>query len=440
MKEQRFLPTMSPGLVRVAEAAQRNRGRLLSLSHHIDVEALRRAYARLRGNAAVGVDGVSKREYGESLEENLQDLHERLKTKRYRHQPIRRVYIDKEGGKKRPLGVSCTEDKVVQDSLRELLQAVYEQDFLPCSHGFRPRRNAHDALRALDKAVHGGGANWVLEADIVSCFDRIDRKKLMELLQRRCADKSLLRLIGKCLHVGILEDGGVVSPETGTTQGSTLSPLLANVYLHYVLDLWFEDEVKAKLQGKATLIRYADDFVIAFGRKEEAQQVLRWLVSRMAEYGLELHPEKTRLIDFRCPPPNQRGGKGPGTFDFLGFTVLWSRSRRGNWYMATQSRVSRLRRARKAIHAWCKSHRHLPIEDQHAALVRRIRGHFNYFDVRGNIRRMRLLIRHVERSWYKWLNRRSQRSTMSWKRFKDLLRSYPLPVPKSRVVLWGSAL
>ncbi len=438
--EQRFLPTMSPGLVRVAEAAQRNRGRMLSLAHHIDVDSLRRAYTRIRGKAAVGVDGVTKQEYGENLEENLRDLHKRLKTMQYRHQPIRRVYIDKEGGKKRPIGVSCTEDKVVQDSLRELLQAIYEQDFLPCSYGFRPGRSAHDAMRALDEAAHHGGASWVLEADIVSFFDRLDRKKLKDLLQRRCADKSLLRLIGKCLHVGILEDGGIVSPETGTTQGSTLSPLLANVYLHYVLDLWFEEEVKAKLQGKATLIRYCDDFVIAFGCKEEALQVQNGLVSRLAEYGLELHPDKTRLVDFRRPPSDKRGGKGPSTFDFLGFTVLWSRSRRGSWYLATHTRMSRLRRSRKAIHVWCKSHRHLPIEKQHAALVRRIRGHFNYFDVLGNIRRVRLLVREVERSWHKWLNRRSQRSTMSWKRFKDLLRNYPLPVPNSQVVLWGNAL
>ena len=375
MMEQRFLPTMSPGLVRVAEAAQRNRGRLLSLAHHMDKDALRRAYTRIREDAAVGVDGVTKRKYGENLEENLQDLLGRLKTKRYRHQPIRRVYIDKEDGRKRPIGISCLEDKIVQDSLRELLQAIYEQDFLPCSYGFRPGRSAHDAMRVLDRAAHHGAANWVLEADIVSYFDRIDRKKLVELLQRRCADKSLLRLIGKCLHVGILEDGGIESPETGTTQGSTLSPLLANVYLHYALDLWFEEEVKGKLKGEATLIRYCDDFVITFNRREEAQQVHRWLESRMSEYGLELHPEKTRLVDFRRPPRDKRGRKGPGTFDFLGFTILWRRSRRENWCMATHTRVSRLRRARKAIHAWCRRHRHLPIETQHAALVRRIRGH-----------------------------------------------------------------
>ena len=232
MMEQRFLPTMSPGLVRVAEAAQRNRGRMRSLAHHIDVGALRRAYNRLRGKSAVGVDGVSKQEYGENLAENLLDLQGRLKSMKYRHQPIRRVYIDKEGGKKRPIGISCIEDKIVQDSLRELLETIYEHDFLPCSHGFRPGRSAHDAIRALDDAVHRRGAKWVLEADIVSFFDRIVRKKLKELLQWRCDDKSLLRLIGKCLHVGILEDGGIVTPETGTTQGSTLSPILADGEVH----------------------------------------------------------------------------------------------------------------------------------------------------------------------------------------------------------------
>jgi len=326
----------------------------------MDVDALRRAYKRIRSNAAVGVDGVTKEKYGENLEGNLRDLHERLKSNRYRHQLIKRVYIEKEGGKKRPIGISCIEDKIVQDSLRELLEAIYEHDFLPCSHGFRPGRSAHDALRALDNAVHHRGAKWVLEADIVSFFDRIDRKKLMEVLQRRCDDKSLLRLIGKCLHVGVLENGGVVSPETGTAQGSTLSPLLANVCLHYALDLWFEEEVKDGLIGSATLIRYCDDFVIAFSREEEAHQVHEKLIGRMAEFGLELHPEKTRLVDFRRPTSKLGGGKGPDNFDFLGFTILWTRSRKGSWYMTTLTRVSRLRRARKAIHAWCKRHRHPP--------------------------------------------------------------------------------
>jgi len=251
---------MSPGLMRVAEAARKTPERkLLSLAHHLDVDALRRAYKGIRSNAAAGVDGVTKEAYGENLESNLQGLHGRLKAMRYRHQPIRRVHIEKEGGKKRPIGVSCLEDKIVQDALRELLEAIYEQDFMECSYGFRPGRSAHDALRALNLAIRRGRVNWLIEADIVSCFDCIERPKLKELLGQRIADKSLMRLVGKCLHVGVLEAGAELSPESGTVQGSTLSPLLANVYLHHALDVWFEQGVRPRLQGEAVLIRYCDD-------------------------------------------------------------------------------------------------------------------------------------------------------------------------------------
>ena len=408
--EQRFLPGMSPGLVRVAEAAKQNPGRLLSLAHHINVSALRRAFKRIRNDAAVGVDGVTKEQYGKDLEENLKDLHQRMKTMRYRHQPLRRVLIDKEGGKKRPIGISSLEDKIVQNALGELLQAIYEQDFLDCSYGFRPGRKPHDALRAFDRAAYRGEIKWVLDADIVSFFDRIVRKLLKELLQRRIADKSLMRLIGKCLHVGVLENGEITTPEAGTAQGSTLSPLLANVYLHYVLDMWFEHEVKPRLPGKAKLLRFADDFLIGFERREDAEKVRRVLEKRLARYGLELHPDKTRMVDFRRPPRNHKG-PGPETFDFLGFTILWKRNRKGGWYMGTHTRVKRQRRAMKAAHDLCRSQRHEPVKEQHAALVSRIRGHINYFGVRGNEHRLKLLIRSVERSWHKWLNRRSQRST-----------------------------
>jgi len=437
--EQRFLPGMSPGLVRVAEAAKQNPGRLLSLAHHIDVSALGRAYKRIRNAAAVGVDGITKEQYGKDLEENLKDLHQRLKTMRYRHQPLRRVLIDKEGGKKRPIGISSLEDKIVQNALSELLQAIYEQDFLDCSYGFRPRRKPHDALRAFDRAVYRGEIKWVLDADIVSFFDRIDRKLLKELLQKRIADKSLMRLIGKCLHVGVLENGEISTPEAGTAQGSTLSPLLANVYLHYVLDMWFEHEVKPRLPGKAKLLRFADDFLIGFERREDAEKVKRVLEKRLARYGLELHPDKTRMVDFRKPPRDHKG-PSPETFDFLGFTVLWKRSRKGIWHMGTHTRVKSLRRAEKEVYDLCRRQRHLSVKEQHATLVNRTRGHINYFGVRGNERRLALLIRSVERSWHKWLNRRSQRSTMTWARFKSLLRDYPLPAPHSHMAIWGHAL
>lgn len=437
--KQRFLPNMSPGLVRVAEAAKRNPGRMFSLAHHIDVEALRRSYKRIRKDAAVGSDGITKEQYGEALEENLQDLHQRLKTMRYRHQPLRRVYIDKGGGKSRAIGISSTEDKIVQDALRELLEAIYEQDFLDCSYGFRPGRKAHDALRAFDKAVYNGEINWVLEADIVSFFDRIIREELKELLRKRIADKNLTRLIGKCLHVGILENGAIMTPETGTVQGSTLSPILANVYLHHVLDAWFEHEVKPRLRGKAKLFRFADDFLVGFEHREDAEKVMGVLEKRLAKYGLELHPEKTRMVDFRRPPRDHKG-PGPETFDFLGFTVLWKRSRKGVWHIGTHTRVKKLRTAKKAIYDLCRSQRHLSVKEQHAALVSRIRGHINYFGVRGNELRLKLLIRSVEASWYKWLNRRSQRSIMNWERFKDLLKDYPLPLPHSHTAIWGNAL
>jgi group II intron reverse transcriptase/maturase len=437
--EQGFLPGMSPGLVRVAEAARRNPGKLLSLAHHIDVEALRRAYHRIRPNAAVGVDGVTKEAYGEGLEENLRDLYARLKSMKYRHQPIRRAHIDKGGGKTRPIGISSVEDKIVQDSLRELLEAIYEQDFLDCSYGFRPGRSAHEALSALDGAVYRGEVNVILEADIVSFFDRIDRKKLKQLLGQRLADKSLMRLIGKCLHVNILEGGVEWTSELGTVQGSTLSPLLANVYLHHVLDVWLEEEVKAVLRGKVVLVRYCDDFVIGVERPDEAERVLELLEQRLADFGLELHPDKTRRVDFRRPPGSQRKGKGPGTFDFLGFTHYWRRSRQGRWYMATKTSRSRLRRAIKAAYDWCRGHRHQSIPAQHQALRRKLQGHYNYFNVRGNTRAIGSLAFHVRRAWYKWLRRRSQRARLDWDRFNDLLRDFPLPVPTVGKSLWATS-
>jgi group II intron reverse transcriptase/maturase len=302
-----------------------------SLAHLINVATLRRAYERIRKKAAVGVDGVTKEEYGQDLEARLADLHERLKTKRYRHQPIRRVHIPKDNGKTRPIGISTIEDKIVQDSIREVLEAVYEQDFHQCSFGFRPGRRAHDALKVIDHAAFLGHANWILEADIVSFFESVDRRQLMKMIEQRVPDGALQQLIGKCLNVGVLDGESFAVPDDGTTQGSILSPLLGNIYLHYVLDLWFEREVQPRLRGQAVLVRYADDFVICFEHQDDAARVLEVLPKRITRYGLTLHPDKTRLMDFRRPPKDQTRGKGPGSFDFLGFTVLWRRSSTGKW-------------------------------------------------------------------------------------------------------------
>jgi len=429
---------MSPELLRVAERAKREpEGQFHSLAHLIDERSLARGYYRQREDAAVGVDGVTKEHYGQDLDNNIRDLHQRLRSKRYRHQPIRRVHIPKDNGKMRPLGVSAFEDKIVQDAVREVLQAIYEQDFLDCSFGFRPGRSAHDAIRALHRTVDRGEVNWVLEADIVSFFDSVDRKALREMLQKRVADGSMDRLIAKCLHVGVLDGEEYSTPDMGTAQGSVLSPLLGNIYLHYVLDLWFDQEVQPRLRGRACLLRYADDFVIGFACREDAERVRAVLPQRMQRYGLTLHPDKTRLVDFRPPPVDQQCGKGPGTFDFLGFTLYWRRTQRGRWRLACKTRRARLGRAIRSVYTWCRRQRHEAVGKQHAALCRRLRGHMQYFGVNGNLRSVACLVYHATHAWYKWLRRRSQRTRLTWARFEDLLRSYPLPRPRVLVRIWG---
>ena len=430
------LRNMSPGLAKVEEMAKRDATlRFYSLAHHIDTEALRRGYDRLRNDAAVGVDGVTKEHYGERLEEHLEALHQALREGRYRHQPIRRVHIPKAPDKTRPIGISTTEDKIVQHVIREVLEAIYEQDFLPCSYGFRPGRSAHDAIREIHNVVGGGRIQWILEADIRAYFDSIDRTMLMEMLRQRVADGSLLRLIGKCLHVGVLDGVQYAEPDVGTAQGSVLSPILGNIYLHYVLDVWFATQVRPTLKGQAELIRYADDFVIAFERKEDAERVLEQLGKRMEQHGLALHPDKTRLVPFAMPPRDQRGGKGPGTFDFLGFTVSWRTKRKGGWRPGFETRRERVRRTVESVAEYCRRHRHEPVKTQHTALSRRIVGHLNYFGVNGNADALTRVVQAATRLWHKWLSRRSQRP-MSWARFKALLERLPLPSPKIRVQIW----
>ena len=429
---------MSTGLRKVAERAKREpAAQFHSLAHLIDEQLLAGAYARLKSDAAVGVDGITKEQYGQGLQSKLRDLHERLKDKSYRHQPILRVHIPKEKkGQTRPIGISATEDKVVQNALREVLDAVYEQTFMDCSYGFRPGRSAHGAVRALTRAVDEGKANWILEFDVVSFFDSVRRTQLMEMLQERVADGSLLRLIGKCLHVGVLDGKEFAEPSAGTVQGSTLSPLLGNVYLHTVLDRWFAEEVRPRLRGKATFIRFADDGVFGFERQDDAERVQAVLSKRMERFGLTLHPEKTRLLDFRRPSRSRGEGRSPTTFDFLGFCWYYRRTRKGSWTVTCKTRRARLARAIQRVYGWCRRNRHLPVREQHAQLVRRVQGHINYFGVNGNIISLRRFVYQVERSWHKWLNRRSQRARLDWERFQDLLQSLPLPRARIVVHIW----
>jgi len=432
-------PRISTALLKVRDRARKDpNARLYSLARLIDQDALKRAFGRIRKDAAKGVDGVTKEQYGQDLDSNIQALHERLKAGRYRHQPIRRVHIPKAPGKTRPIGISTIEDKVVQGALTEVLTTIYEQDFFEGSYGFRPGRSAHDALRAVDAMVFREGVEWILEADIQAYFDSLDRAKLKEMLQIRVADESFMRLIGKCLHVGVLDGEEFSEPEEGTTQGSIISPVLGNIYLHYVLDTWFEREIKPSLASPARLIRYADDFLMGFKSKEDAERVLELLTARMAEYGLTLHPDKTRLVPIARPTRTVTSGKGPGTFDFLGFTLHWERSRKGTWSLRMKTRKARLQKALAAIGEFCRRHRHDPLKEQHASLTRRMQGHFNYFGVNGNFRVLSYMVYRVERTWKKWLCRRSQRKRLNWKRFRDFLQVFPLPKPTIRVRIWAT--
>ena len=433
---------MSPELSRVVERAKNDpEARFNSLAHYLDEAALKRAFARIRKDAATGVDGVSKEEYAEHLDENIRDLNQRLRTQQYRHQLIRRVHIPKGPGSRetRPIGISTIQDKIVQGALREVLEVIYEQDFLSCSYGFRPGRSAHDALGVLDRMLYSERIRWVLEADIRSFFDSIDRKKLMELLQSRIADGSFLRLVGKCLHVGVLDGEEFSEPDDGTAQGSIISPLLGNVYLHHALDLWFEREVRPGLRGHARLIRYADDFVIGFTTKEDAQRVMAALGERMATFGLTLHPDKTRILPFARPSRTDKGAgaSAPGTFDFLGFTFHWRATRKGNWVPAMKTRRASLRKTLLRVGEWCRRHRHLSRAEQHAALSRKLYGHYQYFGVNGNSRCLDKVLHQVKRLWFKWLQRRGQRKPIRWKRFGAYLARFPLPAPRIRKQIWA---
>ena len=426
---------MSPKLMKVARLAKQDpQQRFNSLAHMIDEEMLRRSFERLRPNAAPGIDGMTKEQYARGLENRLRDLHGRLKAKRYRHQPIRRVQIPKASGKKRPIGISSVEDKIVQGALVEVLSAIYEQDFLDCSYGFRPGRSAHDALRSLNRVLWEGKGNWLIEADIQAYFDSLDRAQLVEMLKLRIADGSLLRLVGKCLKVGVLDGEEFSTPESGTAQGSILSPLLGNIYLHHVLDLWFEQEVRPRLRGQAEVIRYADDFVIVFEDEADARRVMEVLGKRMGRYNLQLHPEKTRLLPVGRPRgPKDKGG--PSTFDFLGFTVFWRKSREGRWRVGLKTRRASVRRFLASITDWCRRHRHLPVKAQQVVLCQKLNGYNHYFGVNGNIDGLAHVRQRVRRIWQKWLSRRSQRS-LGWETFCRVWDAYPLPRPRVWAQIW----
>jgi RNA-directed DNA polymerase len=405
----------------------------ISLAHLLNVEFLRGCYRRLGKEKAGGIDGRSWHDYGEHLDENLEELVKRLKAKRYKPLPAKRVYIRKNNKETRPLGLPAIEDKIVQKGIARILEAIYEADFMDCSYGFRPRRSCHQALKSVNDTIMSKPVNHIIEADIKGFFDHVSHDWMMKFLAVRIRDSSLLLLIRRFLKAGYMESGKLVRTEQGTAQGGNLSPMLANIFLHYVLDLWFVKLVKPSVAGQCYLVRYADDFVCMVQYRQSAEEVERMLRERFAKFGLSLHPEKTRTISFgRYERQNaRRQGRKANTFDFLGFTHFCGHSRKGKFLLGRKTSGVKFRKACKRMNDWLRRIRSvMRIEEIWPILAAKLRGHYNYYGVSGNSRMIEKFGYVTIRAVKKWLNRRSQRRSFTWKKLYGYLVHYPLPRPR----------
>jgi group II intron reverse transcriptase/maturase len=424
---------MSTTLSRLTELAKEDpKRKFFSIAHLITPETMYTAFRSLRKEASAGIDGVTYEQYERDAERNIRQLYRRLKDGKYQAQPLRRVYIPKENGKQRPISIPALEDKILQKAMVEILTAIYEQDFLECSYGFRPGRGPHQALDEVGRVLRTRLTGWVLEIDITAYFDSIVREQLMEMIEKRVSDGSVIRLIRKWIKVGVIEEGKLLMSERGTGQGQPISPLLANVYLHYVLDEWFEDVVKPRLRGEAHEIRFADDAILCFRYRKDAEKVKDVLAKRFARYGLTLHLEKTRLVEFGRYAEEHAKQKGtkPGTFDFLGFTHICTRSRGGQFAVHVRTARKRLRRSSQAVAEWCRRNRHEPVEEQQKALNAKLRGHYQYYGRSTNYRSLGQFYQIVRRIWQKWLNRRTRGGRTTWDKYEEILRKYPLLPPR----------
>jgi group II intron reverse transcriptase/maturase len=415
-------------------AAKDKNARFTALLHHVTIDLLRTSYFSLQRNAAPGVDGVTWEQYRADLEENLLDLHGRVHRGAYRAKPSRRVFIAKPDGRERPLGIASLEDKIVQRAVVEVLNAIYEVDFLGFSYGFRPGRSPHQALDALSVGIRRKKVSWVLDADISGFFDAISPEWIGRFLEHRIADRRILRLIQKWLRAGVVHEGVKTVSETGSPQGATVSPLLANVYLHYVFDLWTEQWRRRHARGDLIVSRFADDIVLGFQHESEARQFWAELRQRLAKFGLELHPEKTRLLRFgrfASQRAAQAGEGKPGTFDFLGLTHICGKPRRGDYRLIRVTSKPRMRRTLKALRERLMRLRHRPIPEQGAWLGRVLQGYFNYYAVPTNSDRLRAFRDEAVRAWLHALRRRSQRHRMTWQRMNVLVTRW---LPRARVL------
>ncbi len=427
------LPTLWKLSLISERARQDPRCQFTSLAHLLNERFLEYCYHRLGRDRASGIDGVTWQEYGENLEENLKGLVTRLKTKRYRPLPARRVYIPKDEHSQRPLGLPALEDKIVQKGIALILEAIYEADFLDCSYGFRGGRNCHQAVDAVDKTIMGNRINHVIDADIKGFFDNVSHEWMMKFLRVRVVDPSFLLLVRRFLKAGYMDSDLLVPTERGTPQGGNLSPTLSNIFLHYVLDLWFDKRVQRQVRGACFLVRYADDFVCLIQYQEEAQRVAEELRERFAQFDLQLHPEKTRVMSFgRYERENaQRQKRRAHTFDFLGFTHFCGRSRRGKFIVGRRTSRKKYRKKCRELNQWLKCIRNcLPVKEWWPILAAKLRGHYQYYGVSGNMPSISRYHHLAVRLALKWLNRRSQRSSFNWAGFRAYLEHYPLPPPR----------
>jgi RNA-directed DNA polymerase len=422
---------------RIAEIAKQHpQGSLNSIHHHLDLDWLQVAYGQLQKGRAPGHDGETVQAYGKDLDRRLTDLLARVRAGRYHAPPVKRVHIPKGNGKEtRPIGIPTTEDKVLQRAVTMLLEPIYEEQFYDFSYGFRPGRSAHQALQRIWKQIMDEPIRWIVEVDIRKFFDTLDHGRLREVLRQRVTDGVITRLIDKWLKAGVLEQQQLTYPEEGTPQGGVISPILSNVFLHEVLDKWFEQTVKPRLRGRAFLVRFADDFVMGFERKDDAERVYHVLPRRFERYGLKINSEKTRVVRFRRGQTKQ-GDQGEGernAFDFLGFTHYWGRSRKGQWVVLRKTASNRQRRGLRAVTLWCRRNRHQPIAEQHRQLCQKLHGHYAYYGITGNSRCLTSFRHQVLLSWHKWLNRRSRGNQLTWKQFISMLNG-TLDLPPARIV------
>ena len=428
--------SMETKLERIAEIARKSpKEKFTSLMHLINEEMLKECHKELATGKATGVDRQTKEEYGEDLDGNIKRLIERMKRWEYRPQPVRRAYIPKVGSDElRPLGIPSYEDKLVQMALMKILTPIYEVDFLPCSFGYRPGRSCHDALKVLNIYLEEKRINYVVDADIKGFFENVDHRWVIEFLKHRIKDPGVSRLVTRMLKAGIMEEGKYRETTQGTPQGGVISPLISNIYLHYVVDLWFYGIVRKACKGQAYMVRYADDFICCFEYQEDAERFYGQLQERLAQFNLEIAQEKSRILPFGKNTP--KGGGKPGTFDFLGFTHYCSTSKKGRFRVKRKTANTKYRAKLKEFNQWLRLNRNVAVKDLMKKLEEKLIGYYQYYCITDNIEAVDRMRDEVKKLLFKWLNRRSQRKSFNWDRFKMFMAVYPIPRPKVRVNIY----